>query len=383
MVSHSSAPWASPPLGSTHMWMPTVPSSNHSAHSFLRQGKGYCISNKCCKKFPSAAPFRNMLIRPATKQLQSMISKHFQKHCYTILAANSCPFHPDSRSWSNSQQPWSHSSAKYVLYLGVITHSACGSLPSSIPLDEPCGAPAFPTWSPWLQTTATCCPSATCSFHQDEVPQSNLTSLAASPLPVWHPFEGHFHGGAWEKASSPYSTWRTENRAVGTSWPVLLPFHSFERRAESWVWIPKLWIQPKPLAFSEEPLQQMGTVKGKRMPLRQGYVSESSDVKPHKEKRDLSYLPHCFHWSNSSSLLKATTITESRSFASVLEIRFELCIRTDKYLKNKSTPSQTCALSAHVGQERENPFSCQMPSKSTDVVWKHFRFSYSNSNLHQ
>lgn len=161
--------------------------------------------------------------------------------------------------------------------------------------------------------------------------------------------EAHLHDGAGDKACSPYPTQRSGLRAGGGLWPVVfLSCSSFpwKERAENWVCIPKFWIQPKISVF----WRATAANKAKKTPLSQGYGFVSSDEKPHKEKWVLSRLPSCFSWSNNSSLLTDTIITESRSSAPMFERRFELCIRTDEYLKKQSTlSSQTCAIPAHVG----------------------------------
>lgn len=268
-----------------------------------------------------------------------MISKHFQKHRYNILAANSCFFILLIHLHEAIRNSLGLTPVLNTCYTQVWSHTQPAA-PCPLPFHwtSPVGPQLFPLGLPDYRLLLLDVPW---------LPTLSLPPLTQFDILLKVTFMVVL--GRRQGPPTPHGGQGTELLGThGLSFPLSTP--SFEKRAENWVWIPKVWIQPKKLAFSEEPLQQMSIAKGSRMPRSQGYSSESADEKPHKEKRDLSHLPLCFHWSNNFSLLKATIITESRSFASVLEITFELCIRTDKYLRKKSTPSsQTCALSAQMG----------------------------------
>lgn len=169
--------------------------------------------------------------------------------------------------------------------------------------------------------------------------------------PTLTSFWSHLHGGLGRRQAppTPHGGQRTELLG-GHGLSFLLCTPSFERSAENWIWIPKLWIQPKKSEFSEEPLSQTGT-KGTECHWVKAMALRTLMRSPTRRKE----ICLIFHVAFTEVITPAELliITESRSFASVLEIRFGLCIRTDKYLKNKSTPSsQTCALSAHMGQEK-------------------------------
>lgn len=80
-----------------------------------------------------------------------------------------------------------------MLYLGVLMHTARGSLPSSTLLHEPCQAPAFLSRPLWLQTPTTCCPLAADLFppgqrrpKQPYFPLCLISpSLTSACLPSW------------------------------------------------------------------------------------------------------------------------------------------------------------------------------------------------------
>lgn len=211
---------------------------------------------------------------------------------------------------------------------------------SSTPLHEPRQAPASLPRPLWLQTPAA--PRLSISSHQDKDHQNNFISLSASSLPVWHPFAcPSSRGCLGQGVLLRYPVWRPGCRAGG-GLPACPPFFPLlpsrgESRKLDFVYL-KLGFSQKS-AFSEEPQLQMDTAKAKKTPPSQGYGFASSDEKPHEEKWDSSHLPRCFPWSNNSSLLKDTIITESRSSLPGFERGFKLCIRTDKYLKKKSTLS--------------------------------------------